>query len=234
MEKYNDIAMWRGTRNCAWTRFIGTKPIVLWMYDSNDIIYLADREKEKKINLYDKVREVKRWENIRDLIKRIKNEKDVINVIYTVPKDVKDKFKQMWYDILDGLTKRIWKDSVTVGFDEYEDLAPLNASGKSNKLVGEVADIVKEMRKNDISIFGTTHRETLIDWRVLAKIRWSVYMRRAFVKPENAPRSFDFNRTDKLERGDAYIVNKNFEQASFDFEGNGKRWILVFENNEEE
>lgn len=64
----------------------------------------------------------------------------------------------------------------SIFIDEYEDIAPLNCSGKKNRIIGLLGSEMKNIRKGLVSLFCNTQSKSQIDWRVRTTFMVETYL----------------------------------------------------------
>lgn len=215
-KKYKDVIIWRGSPDCQWTLFRNLKKppeMVLWL-KKGLIAKFFSRDKEKPISPKRYFSEIRTWKNAGDLIENI--DKNKINVVQTTPfNEINPKqhieFCRDWMKIFNTLNKRMWKNSVSVFFDEMEDLVP-EAKGKDFwDMELAFSSIIRSLRKNYISSYFAGHSMEEIHWRIRKKVRWKIYMKGA--KPE-ANTKLTIN-TNRLPVGKAWVEGGQIEPFRF-------------------
>jgi len=93
---------------------------------------------------------------------------DVVNVIYAKP--------PWWRKYLAKLCKRDPDWPLSIFIDEFEDLCPSYASGRTWKDVRKLSFAVKESRKAWINIFAATQNPFDVDYRVREKFVFWVFL----------------------------------------------------------
>jgi hypothetical protein len=218
------IVVWRAKNTCQWAIFLNTKcNIVFWLH--KDVKYkLIDRDKEREVKFKD-FGEVRYWDDPEYLVENLAHGK--INVIYvkhnvTVESEQR-KFIDEWNSIFSAMLLRNYIYPISIHFDEMEDLAPESKPGFYTR-VTEVANNIKEFRKNWIHFNGATHKDTEIFWVVRNKIPWKIKMKGS-KKDKNS--KLYRGTLSKLNPGEAYIEDDHrFDFIKFSFLGKPRNFIL--------
>lgn len=226
-KRYNDVIIWRAGMDCQWSLLLNSKPkekLVLWLKDTiADKYKIIDRKNERETDPKKYFYKIRTYSTARELVNKL--EKDKINVVQSTPFSAIDpqqhiKFCREWMEIFSELNRRMWKNSVSVLFDELEDLVP-EAKGKLFWDVElSLSSIIRSLRKNYISSFFACHSLEEVHWRIRKKIRWKIYMKGS--KPEPGTR-LTIN-TNKLRVGEAWIEGEQIEK--FKFSSLGKEHLL--------
>lgn len=221
----NDVIIWRGSLDCQWSLLLNAKPpekLILWLKEGLPFT-LIDRNNERKTPLSRYFHEIKTFDEARDLVANL--DRKYINVVQTTPFSPVDpkqhiQFCREWMEIFNELNKRVWKNPVSVYFDELEDLVP-EAKGKAFwDIELSLSSIIRSLRKNYVSSFFACHSIEEVHWRIRKKIRWKIYMRGA--KPESGSRLII--NVNKLPVGRAWIEGDQIEK--FDFQPLGRELML--------
>lgn len=90
----------------------------------------------------------------------------------------------------------------SIFIDEYEDIAPINASGIDYRFVGALGREMKNIRKGLVSLFCNTQSKSQIDWRVRDTFMVETYLSGA---RKNRGTSIYQEAINKLEKGTAWV-----------------------------
>lgn len=224
MDLGKNIVVWRAKNTCQWAIFMNNDcKLVFWLH--KDVEYkLIDRDKKKTVKFED-FGEVRYWNNPEDLVSNLLKGK--INIVY-VKNNVMAEREQMrfiddWNRIFLAMLSRIYIYPISLHFDEMEDLAPESKPGFYTR-VTEVANNIKEFRKNFIHFNGAVHKETEIFWIVRNKIPWMIKMKGS---KKNKNSKLYRGALQKLQPGEAYIEDDNrFDWITFSFLGKPRNFIL--------
>lgn len=232
MEEYDDRILWRGTRDCEWNRFIhartGSVPVKVWLHQNVSIQMMMNRDTGEELSLESVADDVETFTTYQQLMDGIGESDGVVNVVYLHPfggpDGNKSKAANQWLKVFDASIGRLWSADLTIGWDEIEDMFALN-DNRMTTICNKGADIMKAMRKNGVHGYYCTHQESQVDWRILSKIPFSVYMQRAKCKSDRVPDSLDFSRVNSLEPGTGVVCQQMWGGIDFTFEGNPDKWI---------
>lgn len=132
------------------------------------------------------------FDNHTDLIEKMKPQQ--LNVVYVCDQVI-------GYILLINYLKtaRGWQ---SIFIDEYEDIAPLNCSGKKYRLIGALGSEMKNIRKGLVSLFCNTQSKSQIDWRVRATFMLETYLSGA---RKDKGSSVYQEAINKLEKGTAWV-----------------------------
>jgi len=90
----------------------------------------------------------------------------------------------------------------SIFIDEYEDIAPVNASGDNYRFVGALGREMKNIRKGLVSLFCNTQSKSQIDWRVRDTFMVETYLSGA---RKNKGSSVYQEAINKLEKGSGWV-----------------------------
>jgi len=219
--KYGDIIVWRGETNCQFSMLKNASDapnLVLWLQEGLD--YNLDKDGEE-VDLYEYFDEVNRWNDSLSMANNFY--KDKINVIQTVPWTTADseqfkRFCSIWEDIFQALNEREKiSQHLSFFYDEFQDLAPQEGSGRIWHILETLKGEQKNFRKNHISSFYVCHKFSEVHHFLRSKIRWSIYMKGG-IPDSNS--NIDYEGCKKLEKGRAYIEGSDWERFKFKKTGN--------------
>lgn len=191
--------------------------------------------KRRKIN-YDL--RIKKYSDCASLLKQIRH--GGINVVYEpshyiLSKDMRERLAQnklqsakdikdedtlapspvWWFEFSDTLLKITEGRHVTMILDEIHDVAPNYPSGNLFHITGNFAKSLIHFRKNNISLFGSTHDEYLLDYRVKDRIPIRIWFPGS--SPKNSMVQLKLLRSlDDI--GEAVIEEKNIEFGILPFD----------------
>ncbi len=198
-----EIVMWRGQKSCMWADFLATDLPVRVIYSGPEPIFVdawTGRPAKLDIELVGPISPSEMLDAC---------DSDYVNVIYIYTEGPKGPidFATKWLDLLRALEEQPhgW---VSLLFDEVEDLAPANPKGTLWSLVEEIAQTVKEFRKNWVSFYAATQNYFDVDYRLRGKMQFRMYLKGA-VAP---PRSRVWQRAiDSLSLGEGWLEGGKYE-----------------------
>lgn len=167
---------------------------------------------------------VHKYETPEDILKRF--DKDKLNVIfepsfYSISEELalevlrrsglriarkqlsEMKSAYFWFEFLYRLLLRPDRRWISVLIDEIDDTFPETPTGLQWKLQAWVKDIAKDLRKAFITLIGSTHTNTHVDWRIRSKMQARIYLSGAQLEEDTL--IADKNATLKLPMGRALI-----------------------------
>ena len=199
----NEKVIWRGMFSCQW--FFSTIPVHLILPTKNVTVTVIDPAGSyNDLPPEDVVEKVSYVNSPEDIYKKLR--KGYLNTVYLL--DIYE-----WLDVFDVLLHRKNVDWISILFDEIEDLFPLNPSGEVWRLVEKGAQQIKEFRKNNISLYAATQKISDVDYRILNKINYFVYLRGAKVAKNSIVSQ---KRVNFLRHGQGIIESSFFEQFEFE------------------
>jgi len=99
------------------------------------------------------------------------------------------KYEQMeiapayfWFDLIHTALKWNRRRHITFVIDEWDDVAEARSEGNAWKFIDILANDWKSLRRNNISAYLTTHQTDFVDWRILKRMEYKIWMRGAIVK----------------------------------------------------
>lgn len=95
-----------------------------------------------------------------------------------------------------------YKGWQSIFIDEYKDIAPLNASGIKNQLIGQLGNEMSRVRKGLVSLFCNTQSKSQIDWRVRSSHMVVAYL--AGAKRDSTTNIYQ-NAINALVKGSAWL-----------------------------
>ena len=120
-----------------------------------------------------------------------------------------------WFEFSDTLLKYTEGRHVTMILDEIHDVASNYPSGDMFHIIGNFAKSLIHFRKNNISLFGSTHDEYLLDYRVKDRIPIRIWFPGS--SPKNSMVQLKLLRSlDDI--GEAVIEDKNIEFGVLPFD----------------
>lgn len=214
-DKYNDVILFRSSEDCQWSYLMNAGKSMDLHIRKGWIMKLFDRNTGKDVDpetIFDKI---KYWSSPVSLVEQ-KISYSRINIVQTTPYDpvnaeIQYKFCLDWLEIFKALNRRRWNKSVSVIFDEFEDLVPEGAEKQFFKIERSISGIIRKNRKNDISSFVACHALGDVHWRIRDKIRWNLYMRGAKQSKDSKIKK---NLAD-LPIGTAMLEGDKFERFEF-------------------
>lgn len=88
-----------------------------------------------------------------------------------------------WFDLISGAQSLNKMRHITFCIDEWDDIAEARSEGDVWKLIDNLAANWKDLRKNNISTHLSTHQTDYVDWRILKRIDYFIWMKGAQVHP---------------------------------------------------
>jgi len=195
----HDILIWRGMYSAQFQRFPEQDKVRLFfLEDDYDNFLVYDLRTEKEVDLEDYYKVIIA-EDIRDLYNKLKKSKGFFNVVYLYTDD--------WYELFDYLV--YWRPDLrwlTLMFDEFRDIAPAYPNSLEFMYLLQLDPIMREIRKNNISIFVGIHNNTDIYYTIKEKFQINIYLAGA-KRPKYAT---VYQKTiNSLRPGQAIIEDKN-------------------------
>ena len=125
------------------------------------------------------------------------------------------KSAYFWFEFLYRLLLRPDRRWISVLIDEIDDTFPETPTGLQWKLQAWVKDIAKDLRKAFITLIGSTHTNTHVDWRTRSKMQARIYLSGAQLEEDTL--IADKNATLKLPQGRAIIEWYGLGYGGFEF-----------------
>jgi len=180
---------------------------------------------------------VHKYETPEDILKRF--DKDKLNVIfepsfYSISEELalevlrrsglriarkqlsEMKSAYFWFEFLYRLLLRPDRRWISVLIDEIDDTFPETPTGLQWKLQAWVKDIAKDLRKAFITLIGSTHTNTHVDWRIRSKMQARIYLSGAQLEEDTL--IADKNATLKLPIGRVLIEWYGLGYGGFEFD----------------
>ena len=215
--KLRDTVIWRGRFRDIWV-YLKPEQVVLFFHEQDKPAVWKSRPTSRDAENVTSRWEVRTYSSARDLLDKLEDGR--INVVYeptfyAVPQELKEKWGLngdidvvegilWWFELFDALTTRIDARWFTIVFDEMHDLAPSGSSGAAWKFIERGQNYFSEMRDRYISFHGITHSLDLLDFRILRKFSWFIYVNGATPHPQS---SMKVNKVTWLDDGEAIIDN---------------------------
>jgi len=154
----DELIFWRDSyySQCQFNRFKN------WMIHVEDGVEIQFKDIDKGI-IVDVP--ISKFSGFNELIQNAKP--GMLNVVYLKSN----------YDYLTMIRfLRLYKGFQTFFIDEYEDIAPLRASGKQWKKNEELSNEFKHIRRGLVNLICNTQNPSDVDWRVRSKIMCHAYL----------------------------------------------------------
>ena len=88
-----------------------------------------------------------------------------------------------WFDLIHTAMEANKTRHVHFCIDEWDDIAEARSEGDIWKLLDDLASDWKTLRKSNISAELSTHQTDYVDWRILKRIDYFIWMKGAIVHP---------------------------------------------------
>jgi hypothetical protein len=88
-----------------------------------------------------------------------------------------------WFDLIHTAMESNRLRHLTICIDEWDDIAEARSEGDVWKLIDILASDWKTLRKANISTHLSTHQTDYVDWRILKRIDYFIWMKGAQVHP---------------------------------------------------
>lgn len=88
-----------------------------------------------------------------------------------------------WFDLIAGAMALNKMRHLTFSIDEWDDIAEARSEGDVWKLIDNLAANWKDLRKNNVSTHLSTHQTDYVDWRILKRIDYFIWMKGAQIHP---------------------------------------------------
>lgn len=184
--------------------------------------------------------EISRYEGVIDLFANI--EQGAVNVIYEPqsyalsPKLVKKlKAKKMdanvqeidgeylyvpppvfWFELMEYMMEKKGNEFYSILMDEFHQVCPSNSLGDMWHLVDWFASNFMDIRKNNISLYISTHQCSLVDWRVLDRVGHFIWLPGSKVSRSNSM-IYNPNLITNLAKGQGIIERRMERFGIFNF-----------------
>ena len=120
-----------------------------------------------------------------------------------------------WFEFCDTLLSETRGRHVTIILDEMHSVTPAYPSGDLFHIIGNFAKSLIHFRKNNISLFGSTHDENLLDYRVKERLPMRIWFPGSL--PKNSMVQLKLLRSlDDI--GQAVIEERNIEFGILEFD----------------
>nr|WP_013087934.1 p12-10p [Pyrococcus sp. 12/1]ADF80217.1 p12-10p [Pyrococcus sp. 12/1] len=192
----NEYVIWRGRDLAQFHRLPDwRKKVKIFAHKHDELtFYKLEHGSEYAEEIQIKVH---KYETPEDILKQL--EKDKLNVIfepsfYSISEELalevlrrsglrinKKQLSEMksayfWFEFLYRLLLRPDRRWISILIDEIDDTFPETPTGLQWKLQAWVKDIAKDLRKAFITLIGTTHTNTHVDWKIRSKMQARIYL----------------------------------------------------------
>ena len=134
-----------------------------------------------------------------------------------------------WFELMYWLVKNKTLDFITIIFDEADELFPTSPAGARWHLNLWAKDVIKDLRKRNITLIIAAHAYTDIDGRIMPKLQYKIYMKGS-VTPSTSLVSRQAPLM--LQQGIFYIERDAWGLARFDKIQEQPRVLVMFENDD--
>ena len=212
------------------------KPLRVHVFETDDYHFVEVTPKTKHSLNHD-VR-IKKYDSCEKLLENIKH--GAINVVYEpseyyLSSDMLKRLAQYklqkaedvkagnvlaptaswWFEFCDTLLEWTEGRHVTIILDEMHSVTPAYPSGDLFHIIGNFAKSLIHFRKNNISLFGSTHDENLLDYRVKERLPMRIWFPGSL--PKNSMVQLKLLRSlDDI--GQAVIEERNIEFGVLEFD----------------
>jgi hypothetical protein len=140
---------------------------------------LIQRLREKKMDISDEEERDQEWQ--KDQRKKTGHRKKTHRATQTSYEKREVSPSYFWFDLI-HVAKRMNKyRHIMISIDEIDDVFEARSEGDVWKLIEMLANDWKDLRKSNISTNLSTHETDFIDWRILKRIDYFVWMAGASV-----------------------------------------------------
>lgn len=207
-----DVVVWRGRTRDVWFYF---DEVVVHKHKDLDLRIVKYKLGGKVHDATEEFR-VKEFSDIGELLHHF--EDGAINVVYApsyTPVELLPKLglkvnldllpePAWWYEFLLALTRTASPKWYSVLIDEFQEIAPAQASGVMWSLIAIGQNVMNDLRGNQVSFFAATHQHNLVDYRILGKFMYYFYLRGAKIPRHSVLKKYRI-RTVYLNRGAVVI-----------------------------
>lgn len=116
-----------------------------------------------------------------ELVQRLKERKMDNHVFSYANKEVKSAY--FWFDIFLVCRMMNKQRHIQIMVDEWDDVVEARPEGDAWKLAEDLANGWKDLRRANISTHLSTHQTDFVDWRILKRIDYLVWMRGSTIHP---------------------------------------------------
>lgn len=199
-----EYLFWRGQSSCQWA-YIPFEKIKL-LLDPMYEYKLVNRETGEELDLDSLGLKYEYCEDLEDFYRYA--ETHMLNIFYME--------LGRFIDFLHFLNNRHDINWISIFYDELQDLAEPNAPGELWLRNKKLADQLANTRKNYINFYATTHSLSSVDYRVVRKIKYRVYLKNAKIPRDSIIRNKLLTRNPKYcSIGKAIIEGSEFRMVEF-------------------
>ena len=203
--------IWRGMHSCQW--LYSPVPVNLLLpKNAETTLTVMDRIEDKTVGdfapqellgqFFDRL---SFYTSIESIYSKVK--KNYLNAVYFL--DIYD-----WLDFFKLLLLRKDVNWISIFFDEVEDIFPMNPSGEAWTKCEKGSKLIKEFRKNYISLYMASQQPSKIDYRILFNVQFDIYLKGAKVRKGSIVDP-ELVKTG-LKKGEAVIEGDNYEIFTFE------------------
>jgi hypothetical protein len=227
------------------------KPVVLHVHKNDDLKFFHKIGDERfeipampEIRPYDKASDL--FDNIErgainvvyepqvyvlspNLVKKLKAKKmdpkgddddDTIGEYLYVPPPV------FWFELVEYMMEKKGNEFYTIIMDEFHQVCPSSSLGDMWHLIDWFSNSYMDIRKNNISLFVSTHQCTLVDWRVLDRTGHFIWLPGSKISKKNSM-IYNSNIVSMLVKGQGLIERRMERFGLFNFSRINKQPPLV-------
>lgn len=205
------IVLARGREAFEFYRLPKWKDLVeLWAPADHSIKFREYNGGERLLNL-----PVNRYDDIDDLLEKVKKRPGKIHVVFYSKKINESWLKEresekliqeqakscretiFWAEFFDKAIKKLAGRRTVIAIDEAHELWPSGSSGLLWHQINFTKSRIADFRRFKLNLVMTTHVHNDIDWRVIQKLDYAVYLRGAKVLGRAVKQRFTYKLDDK-------------------------------------
>lgn len=233
--KKGELIIWRGRPREQVRMLPGWKDhCVFWFYHKDD--YIINEIRGDLVLKIHELLNIRTYRNAEDIIRYA--EKNKINVVYEPAeyyidpeselfkfigfrygKKSQNKAREQqqephlfWYEIFECLRKRKDVKWYSILMDEFDEIVPDNPMGVRWGIQQHLKDIIRDLRKARVSLFGSIHYPADADFRIHTKIQFWLYLPGARIRQGSI---MEKHLVSFLDTGECFIEKNTFGKVKF-------------------
>lgn len=209
------------------------KPVNIYIHENDDLVFCYKGSDGKDYEI-PHIPSVKTYGNAYDLCQKM--DRGAINIVYEptkyrIPevlieyleqKSMERKMRDMpvkpavfWYELARVLLmEKADADYYTIMIDEFHQVCPSDSQKDYWHLAAMFQEALLDFRKSNVSFFGSTHDTELVDYRIVHRIIWFIWLKGS--TPSKRSRVYA-EAIAKLKKGEGWIEQIRGEYDRFEF-----------------
>lgn len=131
-----------------------------------------------------------------------------------------------WFEFVERILEKKGNEFYSIIMDEFHQVCPANPVGDMWHLIDWFSNSFMDIRKNNVSLFISTHQHSLVDWRILDRTGHFIWLPGSKISRSNSM-IYNPNLVTRLTKGQGLIERRMDRFGLFNFSRINKQPPLV-------